>query len=136
MAFLCASLCFGGCVPANLQSFHILFNRMRRNALGNTFLDGIEGNDFGKMYECTKRNNVGKKRLANFLDGKFGDRYADRMCKGWRLRYKICIEYERAGGIQIFVVFIRCLLRHGENEIRLFDMRMINRRVVDDDLGF
>ncbi len=35
----------------------------------------------------------------------------------------------------VIVVFVRGLLRHGEHEIRHLDVRVVDGRVVDDDLG-
>ena len=122
-------------VPADLQGFHVLLDGVGRDAVGDGGLDGVEGDEAREVDERAEGDDVREERAADFLDGELRDGHAHDVREVRHLGHELLVEDEQAVGVQILVVFVRGLLRHGEHEIRYLDVRMVDGRVVDDDLG-
>ena len=79
-------------------------------------------------------HNICKQRLAYLFYSKLSDRDLDYILELWRFRYKIFIKNQNAIFMQVGIILISSLLRHGQYQIRLLHMRMINRLVINNNL--
>lgn len=122
--------------PAELEGFHVGVDGVRWHAVGDGFLDGVEGDDAREAHEGAEGNDVGEKWLADFLDGDLRDGDAHDVREVRDIRHELLVEDQQSIGIEVFVILVGCLLRHGQHEVRHDDVRMVDGRIVDDDLGF
>ena len=109
---------------------------MRRDAVGDGFLDGVEGDDAGEAHEGAEGDDVCKERLADFLYGQLRDGDAHDVREVRHIRDELLIEDQEPRGIEVLPVLVGRFLRHGQHEVRHEYVRMVDGRIVDDDLGF
>ena len=109
---------------------------MRRNAVRDGCFYGVQGDDPRDVCDAAEGDDVGKERLADFFDGERRDGDGDDMCRRRDVRHELAVHDEDAlRGIEVAGVLIRRRLCHGEDDVRMLDMRMIDHVVADDDLG-
>ena len=109
---------------------------MRRNAVRDGCFYGVQGDDPRDACDDAEGDDVGKERLADLFDGERRDGDGDDMCRRRDVRHELAVHDEDAvRGIKIAGVLIRRRLCHGEDDVRMLDMRMIDHVVADDDLG-
>ena len=118
------------------QRPHIRLNGVRRNAVRDGILDRIEWDDAGDARDRAECDDVRKESLADLAGGKRGDGNGNdvrRLRDAWD---ELAVNDQDARrGIEIARVLVRCRLCHGEDDVWMLDVRMIDRAVADDDLG-
>ena len=109
---------------------------MRRDAVCDGVLYGVERDDAGDARDCAEGDDVRKERLADLLDGERRDGDGDNVCRLRDAGDELAVNDQDASlGVEIARVLVCRRLCHGEYNIGMLDVRMIDRAVAHDDLG-
>ena len=104
--------------------------------MGDGGFDLVERDEAREVRDGAEGDDVREEWLADFFDGELRDGDADGVRERGRLGDELFVEDEDAVGIEVCDVFVRRFLRHGEHDVRHFDVRMVDGRIIDDDFRF